>query len=365
MTSIQNRAGELRNRAQNLQDGPAKVALLEESVQLADSVNDVDLAFQLRQDLMYAANFSGRPDVLLTTFSQCLALYDSDPRRFDRDQLLWKYKWVIVKAEDFPEISRPQMEALAADLERRFREAGATLYAVHEIWRAIQMHYGERQAARVAHRAVRRSRRDFLSDCAACVASSDCVYFTFQRQWALAVKAAQPVLQGRLTCREQPHRILSNVLLPLFHLRRFDEAKAFQRRGYRAVSTPKHYVNIHASHLQFLALVGELNQARRLLERHLPGALDTVSPDDRFQFLLAAMLWTELALNRGPRDQKLRLPETVGVPVARGSVDLSALQAWFMAQAREIARRYDARNGTGYYQWRIDEISNLVRLAVK
>jgi hypothetical protein len=226
------------------------------------------------------------------------------------------------------------------------------------------VHYADRQAARVAHRAFRNSRRDFLSDCAACVASSNCSYYAFQRQWGLAAKAAQPVLQGRLTCAAQPHRILSSILLPLFHLRRFDEAMALQRQGYRLVSSGKHFVDLHANHLRFLALTGDLAQARRLLERHLPGALEAVSSDNRFRFLLAALLWTELALNHGPRGQKVRVPEAAGVPVTGGRTDLGALRAWFMEQAWEIARRYDARNGTDGFQRRIDELPELVSLAL-
>ncbi len=288
MTEPRDRVDELQDMASDLPNGPAKVALLEEAVHLADSLNDSDLAFSARDELMLAATFAGRPDITLVAFSWCLAQFDRDPQRFDHHSLLWKYKWVMGNSYNFPEISRSRLEALLADMERRFREAGSTLYPVALERRDLLVHFGERKPAQAAHADFRKCRRDFLSDCDACVASGNCYYHCFQRQWGRAVQAAQPVLGGRLTCAEQPHNMLANVLLPLFHLGRLDEAKEYQRQGYRLVSQGSQFVRQHAQHLRFVALIGDLAQAKRLLERHLPGALETVLLIERFEFLLAA-----------------------------------------------------------------------------
>ncbi|MBI3410378.1 MAG: hypothetical protein HY040_18730 [Planctomycetes bacterium] len=364
MTDPRDQIVDLLCEAEGLPHGPAKVALLEEAVQLADSLNDLDLGFEARNGLMEAANFSGRPDIILVAFTWCLAQYDRDRERFDSYDILWKYKWVITIAYQFPEISRPRLEQLLDDIDRRYREAGSTNYGVSLVRRKLMVHFGEWQKARAAHSQFRKCRRDFLSDCPACVAASNCYYFASQRHWGRAVQAAQPVLQNRLTCTEEPHRTLANVLRPLFHLGRLEEARVYQRRGYRLVGQANHFVEQHAEHLQFAVLLGDMAQAKRLLERHLSGALQIVTVDDRFQFLLAGRLWTDRLRSRGTRKLKVRLPKGLPSPDADGKSDVSALGAWFTAQSQEIAQRFDARNGTNAFQQQIDELPELLRLAL-
>src|SRR4051794_23677366 len=104
------RAEELYDKACGLPNSATKVALLEEAVQLADSISDVDMGFRMRDELMSAADFSGRPDIMLVHFAWCLAQYDRDPASFDLFGLLWKYKWVTECSVKFPQISRAKLE---------------------------------------------------------------------------------------------------------------------------------------------------------------------------------------------------------------------------------------------------------------
>ena len=350
---------ELRSRAGELPYGSAQVALLEEAVELADSMNDEELAYETRQELMQAASFSGRPDILLIAFSWCLARLDRDPDEFDIHGMLWKYKWVINNALHFPEISRSRIEDLLADMERRYREWGSTMNAIWLERRGILTRFGEWQMAREAHAEFRKRRRDSLSDCEACVAGRASGYFSAQRQWGRAIQAAQPVLRKRLACAEQPHHTLATVLKPLLNLGRLEEAKTYQQWGYRLVASGKQFVGQHAEHLRFSVLTGDLAKAKRMLERHLPGALETVLVDERFEFFLAARLWAERLVRRGTRTAKVRLPEGSPAPDADGKSDVGALGAWFAAEAQTIAGRFDARNGTNAFQRQIEEVAEL------
>jgi hypothetical protein len=364
MSDARQKVIQLYRLSWNLPHCQVQVAMLEEAVRLADTLNDVDMAFAVRKALMESATFSGRPDVLLVALSWCLAQFDREPGRFDQHDILWKYKWVITNAYQFPEIDRARLEAMLADMERRYREAGSTLNAVWLVRRQLMRHMGDVRKAREAHAGFRKSRRDRLSDCPACVAQSNCKYFCMLRQWGRAVQAARPVLQNRLSCGEEPHRTLASILHPLFRLGRLEEAKEYQRQGYGLVGRADQFVGEHAKHLEFLVLTGEMARAKRLLERHLPGALASVEADLRFEFLLAARLWADRLAARGTRSVKVRLPEGPPAPGADGKSDVGALGEWFTAQAREIGRRFDARNGTDAFSRQIDELPELLRLAV-
>lgn len=354
----------LMDEAKALPNGPTKTTLLEEAVQRADSVNDVELAFRARQALIQAATFAGRPDIGVVAFAWCLAQFDLNPERFKAFDLMWKYKWIVGAARHFPSIRRSRIEEMLADMERRFRAMGSTLNAVAHVRRAFFVHIGDRAQARAAHAQWRRRRPDFLSDCKACVADHLCSYYQFLDQWGRAVQAALPVLNGRLHCTHQPHGILANVLMPLLRLGRIEEARAYQRQGIRLVNRDDQFVCEHGQHLQFLSLIGEMAQAKRLLESHLPGALKSVALENQFQFLLAARLWTDRLVGRGTRTVKVRLPRELTPLDAAGNHDIRAVGEWFTARAQEIAQQFDARNGTDAFQAKIHELPELLRLAV-
>ncbi len=354
----------LQREANALPRGPTQVALLEEAVQHADLLQDVDLGWNVRHDLMTAAVFAGRPDIVLVAFAWCLAQYDRALGRFDQHRLLWKYKWVLDDVRHFPEIDRARLEQLFADLERRYRAAGASLHAVCKLRRDLAVASGERTAAEAADAELRRQRRDSYSDCAACVASDDITYSALLERWDEAVQAAQPLVAGRLTCGEEPHRALSRVLEPLLHLGRVDEARELQKRGYRLIGHVNHFVVETALHLRCAVLLGDLAEAKRLVERHLAGTLDSVMLDERFAWLIAARLWTDRLLGLGTDTIKVRLPAALPAADAEGQSDVKQLGAWLTEQAQAIARRFDARNGNDYYQRQIDQLPSVLELAV-
>ncbi|MBY0456190.1 MAG: hypothetical protein K2V38_02515, partial [Gemmataceae bacterium] len=116
--------------ASALDPGAAKIAVLEEAVRVADTHNDIDLGFAVREELIHAATFGGRPDVSMVAFAWCLARYDKEPDRFDPSGLLWKYKWVLDAVAEYPQFSREQIESMLADMERRYKEAGSGMHPV-------------------------------------------------------------------------------------------------------------------------------------------------------------------------------------------------------------------------------------------
>lgn len=353
----------LRQEAETLPQGAVKVSLLEQAIGQADQLQDVGLGYQLRKQLMDAA-FHNHPDLMLVAFAWCLAQYDRDPRRFAQDDLLWEYRWIIIQVADFPEIDRPRLEQLSADMERRYVEAGASLHAVYQYRRMLMETMGDRPAARAAHAAMRECRRDARSDEPTDIAHHDLMYYVFLGQWRNALRAAQPILDGRIGPDQLPWT-LAEVLFPLLRLGRIDEARAHQRRGYRLVSRESHFVLSQAHHLRFVVLTGDLAQAKRLVERHLAGALDYMLLNERFAFLLAARLWTDSLLQRSTKRIKVRLPPGPPPPDAQGKSEVRQLGQWFTEQAHAIARRFDARNGNDYFQRQLDELPALLRRAVE
>jgi hypothetical protein len=345
----------LCNEGEGLPYSPAKVAVLEEAVRLADAHSDTAAGFRARQALINAAIFSGMPERGLAAFSWCLAQCDRDPAQFDERRLLWEYKWVADYACLFPEISRQQIEQLLDDMARRHQEAGSTLHAVHQIRRDAAVEMGDRTAAEATHAKFQKTPRDWLSNCRACVVDMDVAYYAFLGDPAQAVNEAAQVLSGKLKCSEVPHRTYPRLLEPLLRLGRPAEAMMYHHRGYRLIiGNPLDFLRFLGQHITFLTLTGNLPRAVTLVETHLGSALQSRVATYRFELFLAARILIDQLVETGAANTPIRQPN--------GNSDAAALACWLDTELADLAARFDARNGNDMFARRITGRAELQEL---
>lgn len=347
---------ELVRSTWELDHGPAKVGVLEEAVRLADAHADVMQGFRLREMLIEAATFGGSPEVAMVAFAWCLAAYDRDPERdFNVFGLLWKYKWVLDAVSEYPTIGRDQIRDMLADMERRYRAAGAGLHPVYQMTREVYRYMGDIPAAKAAHALVKKSPRDALSNCAACEEHAQVKYYLDIGKTALAVKKAEPLVAGRLSCAQVPHITYSYLLLPVLFAGDPATAAEYHRRGVRLLGTNPKHVASAARHLSFLAVTDNLPAAARYLEKHLGNALATTCPAWRFEFAAAAAFALDRLAGR-PRPPRVRVPAGAALPAG---LDPAALRDHFRGEARELAAAFDARNGNDSFARRLADLNAL------
>ncbi|OWK46672.1 hypothetical protein [Fimbriiglobus ruber] len=350
---------ELLDRAAEVDRGPTQIALIEEAVRIADAHQDAEAGFVARKRLTEAAAFGGQPDVELVSFSWCLAQVDRDPQNFDESELLWSYKWVVGNLSNFPNISRGQIEDLFADMARRFERHGSTLHAVHGIRREVAVDMLDRETAEAAHAKFLKVARDRLSDCAACVQDTLIDYYAFLGRDEDAITAARPILDGKMTCGEVPHRTYAKVLMPLFRLGKLERAARYYKLGYKMIRPNPKFVAHKAYHLTFLTLTDNLDRATVLFERHLGEAIRSTSALWKFEFYAAARLFLEIVA-RGKATPLLGVPEELRVDGQRDR-PAGELFSWFDAQLTELAAAFDARNGNNGFAKHVAGIPALAR----
>lgn len=345
MNEDTNQIEQLRDQAADLPYGPTKVALLEEAVRRADTLNDLHYAYELRRELMTAATFSGRPDVLLVAFAWVRSYVDQHPEKVDHFGFLWEYKWVVGKGPDFPEISRAQIDEMFGDFERRVLASRYSMFTVLAKRRDADLDLNDPQAAKIAQARLKQHSPDALSDCAVCRVGHDCRYWDYLGDWPKAVEIGEQAIHRKLRCEVQPLGILCRLLVPLVRLGRIEQAWEYQRKGQRLLARSGHPMGLSHFHIRFLAAIGELTKAIKLVERHLPVALTTPDLSDRFNFVQAARLATLALAASGKTDLRMRLPESPLQASSRDKVALADLNNWFAELARAIAIRFDDRNG--------------------
>jgi len=347
-------------RAGALEHGAVKIAALEEAVRIADTLGDVQRAYKARWNLVEAATFGGRPELSLVAFTWCLAYSDAHPERCDQGNLLWRYKWVAGELNEFPEITRVQIENSLHDLEVRSAKAGYSPYAARKLRWTVSIDMGDLPGARAAFKKFERLKSDGLGDCAACVQSTRVLYFDFIDEWDKAVKAAEPILHGQMRCLQEPHHTYGHLLRPLFQLGRLDEAMDCHRKGYRIIQRKPNMLSRVADHLVLLAMTANMVKSLKLVTTHLAAALASTSPRYRFDFLRAASLALLGAQECGKKTIKLHLPPAVPFARADGVYPINELQPVLHRVAGELAVHFDKRNGNAWFQERMDELPALV-----
>jgi hypothetical protein len=365
-----NRVRELIDRAEAMEHSAVQVQVAEDAVRLADLHGDVDLGFEARQVVISAAVFSGQDERAIAPFTWCLAQSDRDPGRFPgwslagRHSLIWKYKWIIGAAEDWPQISLDRLYAMMDDMERRHREHGFSDRSTlkHRLSTAILR--GDEQEVRAMFRKWRVSSRDALSDCIACDCNQEIIYWAFLGEDERAWETAHPIMSGVLSCATVPRISYAQLLLPLVRLGRLTEAVQCHLKGFRlSVRNPK-WTKEGAQHMLFLALTGHHTKALRLLESHIPFPHDPIATDraDYFEFFLSARFLMERLTEERKKTIRLRLPESFPAHQSEGKYVIRELEDWFASEAARIAARFDERNKSDAFARRIEANLNLADL---
>ncbi|MEU7894770.1 hypothetical protein AB0B45_18155 [Nonomuraea sp. NPDC049152] len=339
---------EMLDQARQMPYGEARSVLLEQALKAAG--HDPELAFEVRLQLTEAYQYGAEPAKSFATFSRSVAEYDADPGRRSNWQtysLLWQFKWIAGDMRRFPEIPLRRAYDALAEMERRYVEAGYGLHAVHTQRTYVAEHIGDRAAADEWFHQWQTTPRDDMSDCEGCDPSGKVWHLSWMGRDEEAIELAAPVVAGHLTCHVQPQGILSNLLLPYARTGRLDEAAAAHLRAYRLVQGDANYVDDFGDHMEFCALTGNETRGLEILQRELPLLGRSPTPSDHMHFAgCAALLLRRLEdLGQG------------GLTVRRNGTDVpvGGLREELEAEARALAARFDARNGTGEQSRRLEE----------
>ncbi|WP_319460617.1 hypothetical protein [Micromonospora sp. RTP1Z1] len=329
----------------NMPYGAGQIAALEQLLRRADAGDDRHLAFSARISGTTAYVYGGEPAKSVVTFSWCLAEYDRDPQPYHRrytHQLLWFFKYMVNAMLKFPELPLDRTYAVLDDMERRYREAGHGLQAVHKHRFLVAAHLGTEEEAAEWYRRWMTTPRDALSDCAGCDPTSQVEHLATIGRYDEAVALAEPVLAGRLTCTEQPQAILTALLRPYLETGRGDAARNAHREAYRRLRGRLSDLWEIADHVEFCTLTGNVARALELVERHLDWLDRAPTPAAAMHFAATA----SAALRQVPGELTAHRRAFGDRPA--GDVPVGDLADELAGTATALAARFDARNGTAH-----------------
>ncbi|NUO55961.1 MAG: hypothetical protein HOV78_04820 [Hamadaea sp.] len=326
-------------------EGAGQIALVEEAMLHAEASGNAELAFDARMVATNAFHRGGEPAKAFVTFARCLKEYDENPdRRNGQDEhlLLWFFKYIVSSMAKFPEVPLERTHAVLDDMERRYRSGGHSLHAVYAYRYVVASHVGDAEQADHFYGLWDAAPRDENSDCAGCDPTSKAYHLVWRERYAEAIALAEPALQGRLTCSEQPQSILTALMIPYLRTGRLEQARDAHRRAYRAFQTKPADLGSVADHVEFCGLTGNEMRGLELIERHLTWLEKPPTPKAEMEFASAAAHVLRRLTAQGKGD----LPIRSGWTVAELAGNLAD-------RAAALAIRFDERNGNAYQSERI------------
>ncbi|MEW2412259.1 tetratricopeptide repeat protein [Streptomyces sp. NPDC046866] len=323
-------------------NGAARNAHAEALVSAAEAGGDAALFRTALDNLITAYLYSAESSKMLVPFARLLQEYDKDPGAFsswEAHSLFWQFKWVATAIGDSPEIPLESAAGWLEEMERRYRLAGYSERPVREAEMWLAHATGDDERADRALAAWLAAERDDMSDCHACELNSQGQYAVLRGDDARAMEHWQPVLAGERTCAEEPHRVLATSLLPLLRLGRLEEARSHHLRGYRLARGNESLLPSVGKHIEFCALSGNESRGLEILAEHAAHVAPLPNVDDRMAFHGGILVLLR-------RLKELGYGDSPAVPYEGTPRTVSELYDVLYAGSLDIARRFDARNGT-------------------
>ncbi len=335
---------DLMDRAWQMPEGDSKIELLLEAVQFADALGDIELAFEIRNDLMEAANAWGRPEHELVAFAWCLGKFDADPKTFGqwRHALLWTYKRVLSTLWSFPHIRKQQIENALEDFKTRLEKNQLSLGTYHEFALKYAFHLGDTALIEQHYSAWRKFKPKDL-DCVACWQHLEAQYQMYLGNLELGLEKAQKLFGKRApSCNRVPHVTHAVVLEPMLKLGQLEEAKVHQMS--KKIAKDEAFLRIATINLAYLAYSNQISAATKLLEQHLPWVFKTLDLERRFDVLHDTLPLFE----RYKQHQitTIQLEWNKENPFYQGQAvhDTTQLGAVIVEEMKRIAALFDQRN---------------------
>lgn len=321
---------DLLAQIEDMDYGPEQVALAEEAVRQADLLGDEAAGFGARMSLIRAVNMAGQAEKMFPAFAWCQDHANRHPEEVDNYTLAWYHKWVLGAALQFPQIPLSRMHELHDSYARYARRLGAGARSIPYMQLSLDMHLGDRAAARRAFTVWQWAKDDFLSDCPACEASTKVDYYAFIGDDQAAVQHGQIVLDKNLTCHSVPHTTYGAMLLPLLRLGQSERAAEYAARGRELVAGDPDFLGTQAEHLVFLALT-DPEAALNWYERHVGWAEQSRELRRQLDFHAAAALLFGRLADTGQSQA--------------GQYMVTERLAHHQAKAEALAQQFDERNG--------------------
>ncbi|MGW9421420.1 hypothetical protein ACWGSU_08555 [Streptomyces koyangensis] len=320
--------------------GLHRTVAAEELAAAAEAFDDPALLVTALLELMAAYEFTGEHRKSPVVFARLLKLHETSPDAFsewEAHQVDWRFKWVTTSLLQVPDMPLTTVHGWIDRMRERYEDAGHGLQPVAAMRYHLARHTGTGIPDAYDLWATRTRTR--LSDCEACETRHHALHQVSAGDDVGALDTWRPVLDGAVSCSDEPQMTQAHALLPLLRLGRADEARSHHLTGYRQVRGRTGMQEEVGLHLEFCALSRNAARGVEILAENRPLFEATGAPLARLGFLTGTEVLLALLVEEGHTDAP------VGGPPGRNWT-AGELLAEVRGEADRLAAAFDTRNGT-------------------
>ncbi|WP_436740003.1 hypothetical protein [Streptomyces sp. BBFR102] len=320
--------------------GVHRTVTAEELAETAEAFDDPALLVTALLELMAAYEFTGEHRKSPVVFARLLKLRESSPDAFSEwedHQTDWRFKWVTTSLLQVPDMPLATVHGWIDRMRERYEDAGHGPQPVAAMRYHLARHTGTGVPDAYDLWATRPRTR--LSDCEACETRHHALHRTAAGDDTGALDTWRPVLDGSVSCSDEPQMSQAHALLPLLRLGRVDEARSHHLTGYRQVRGRTGMQEEIGLHLEFCALSRNAGRGVEILAENRPLFEATGAPLARLGFLTGTEVLLAQLVEEGHADT------LVGGPPGRNRTARELL-AEVREEADRLAVAFDTRNGT-------------------
>lgn len=323
--------------AYNMPTGMPKHEALERAARMSDALGHLPLGVSCRIALIDSAYYLSRYDLMLAPFAWARAAEEKDPEAFNDYEihsLNWSHKWIATGLRRDPRFSLEQLEAVIGQLADRYGRLGFSVQPVHGARAELAYHVGDLTGLAEHLGKYLATESGPMADCDACVVEEQVWMLARLGRHQEAAAHGWEGLSGNTNCSTQPQGILTALLWPLLEIGDAERAAHAHTTAYRLIKDDEITSYVH-EHIRFCALTGNIARGEDILRRSLHKVTAAQLPADEMSFAECA----SVLLQRIPADTVFEVPSV-------GTLTAAALLDRLSARAVELAKAFDARNGT-------------------
>ena len=347
---------ELSNKYDLLEHGMPKMIGIKKAIELAQQEKDYVCTLKFMEDYMHEAFFCDDAFQAMILFPEYAAIYDTHPEihnEYTPYDFLWVYKWIIGNTFEFYQISHEKIMEYFEDFKNRCIENGFSLRTYY-MKLADYLEEIDIKKFKEVIKKYKSEKRDILSDCEACELDGE-VYFELNYgDFQTALKLAKPILNKQKKCADVPRITYANLLDYYIKQNDMENATIYEKLLLKEIKNVKHLVSL-SKLLKYYTLT-DINKGIRIFKKHLPEAIQTKDPIDKFNFELQVYhLLKETKRQRKRNTIQLLLDKKFPLYKEDGVYQFDELIEYFFKNITEIAQKFDNRNKNNNFSIKINQ----------
>ncbi len=339
---------------------------IDKALERQDFENALILYFDyVEEDYFYGDGFQAA--ILFPEYVSC---FDSHPELHEKYSynFMWAFKWALSCFESFYQIPLSQI----TDMYRQYSEYCEKLnYNKRSYYRKLwcmMSNYGLKSlpvcsSIEQAHRLMMHCPLDDLSEVKAGEADDlSSYYLDIEKDIDKALKAAEPILSGKVSCSTVPHYTYSNFAMWYFEHNDLEKAENYAKKSLRLIMrdfVADNSLMEHKGKILMILAYTDLPEALKFFRRQIKPCSANECGWDNFHFFRGAYHLMHCLEKIGEQTVRILFPDT-NDPIYNESNNYSTavLKKYYFDKAKFIADRFDERDGNHHFNYLLNKKYN-------